>query len=121
MNIEVASEPGQDPVVLHLRGRLDPTTTALLDQRLRALCAEGRSRFILGCAELSYLSSAGLKVLLAVRKLLAQRTPPGTIHFATPKPHVLDVLQLSGLDTCFPVHASLPAALAATSASATPA
>jgi len=115
VNIEVVSAPGQDPVVLHLRGRLDPTTTALLDQRLRALCAEGRSCFILGSTELAYLSSAGLKILLAVRKLLAQRTPPGSIHFAAPKPHVLDVLQLSGLDTCFPVHATLPAALAATS------
>ena len=114
MNIQVISEPGPGPAVLHLSGRLDPTTTALLDQRLRALYAEGRSCFILGCAELTYLSSAGLKVLLAVRKLLAQRSPAGAIHFAAPKPHVLDVLQISGLDTCFPVPASLPAALAAT-------
>ncbi len=118
MNIEVISAPGSGPVVLHLNGRLDPTTTALLDQRLRALYAEGRSCFVLGCAELIYLSSAGLKVLLAVRKLLAQRSPSGSIHLAAPKPHVLDVLQLSGLDTCFPIHASLPAALAAAGLSA---
>lgn len=113
MNIEVISDPGPGPVVLHLKGRLDPTTTALLDQRLRALCAEGRSCFVLGSAELTYLSSAGLKVLLGVRKLLVQRNPPGSIHFAAPKSHVLDILQISGLDTCFPIHASLPAALAA--------
>ena len=113
MNIEVISDPGQSAVVLQLKGRLDPTTTALLDQRLRALYAEGRSCFILGCADLSYLSSAGLKVLLAMRKLLVQRTPPGSLRLAAPKPHVLDVLQLSGLDTCFPIHTSLPAALAA--------
>jgi anti-sigma B factor antagonist len=114
VNIEVISEPGRDPVVLRLNGRLDPTTTALLDRRLRALCTEGRSCFILGCAELAYLSSAGLKTLLSVRKLLAQLSPAGGIHLAAPKPHVLDVLQLSGLDACFPVHASIPAALAAT-------
>jgi anti-anti-sigma factor len=113
LNIEVIADPAPGPVVLNLNGRLDPTTTALLDTRLRALCAEGRSCFILGCTDLIYLSSAGLKILLGVRKLLVQRTPPGSIHLAEAKPHVVDVFQLSGLDTCFPLHPTLAAARAA--------
>ena len=110
MNIEVISQPGSGVAILNLSGRLDPTTTALLDERLRALYAEGNSCFILGCADLSYLSSAGIKILLGLRKLLVQRTPPGAIHLAAVKPHVTDVLVLSGLETCFALHPSMEAA-----------
>lgn len=114
VNIEVLSNSGSGVAVINLSGRLDPTTTALLDERLRSLHAEGYSCFVLGCADLSYLSSAGIKILLGLRKLLTQRVPPGSIHIAAAKPHVFDVLVLSGLETCFTMYPTLEAARAAT-------
>ncbi|MDF3058228.1 MAG: anti-sigma factor antagonist [Rariglobus sp.] len=109
--IECISDSG--PVVLSLKGRLDSTTSELLETQLRTLYAEGHRCFILACAELNYLNSAGLRVLMAVRKTLAQHTPSGGIHLAEARSHVRDVVQLSGLDGLFPLHASLAEARAA--------
>lgn len=112
MNIDVVSPSA--PVILSLNGRLDSTTSALLDARLRAFCADGHARIILACEELHYISSAGLRVLMAARKALEQRHGSGIagIHLAAAKAHVLDIFRLSGLDALFVAHDSVAEAVA---------
>lgn len=105
--------PGSGPVIITLNGQLDSTTATSLQETLQGLCGEGHRCFILACADLNYLSSAGLRVLLGVRKTLAPHRNDGGIHLAEARAHVRDVFQISGLDGVFPLHATLDAARSA--------
>lgn len=54
---------------LALTGRLDTTTAPQLEAELKA-CLPGVEKLILDFAGLDYLSSAGLRVLLAAQKVM---------------------------------------------------
>jgi len=111
VRIDYSTGPG--PIIITLRGQLDSTTASSLQVALQGLCADGHRCFILACAELNYLSSAGLRVLMAVRKALAKERHDGGIHLAEARAHVRDVFQISGLDGIFPLHATLAEARSA--------
>ena len=55
-----------------LEGRLDTTTAPKLEEELRGSVA-GVSRLVFDLAKLEYISSAGLRVLLAMQKLMNQQ------------------------------------------------
>jgi anti-anti-sigma factor len=98
-------------LVIGLTGRLDSTTSPLLDERLSALIEGGQTHFVFDCVQLNYLSSAGIRLLLTISKKLAPRG--GKISLAAAKHHVLEVLCLGGLDAVFPNFATVQAALSA--------
>ena len=98
-------------LVVGLTGRLDSATSPLLDARMVVLIEGGENWFVFDCAQLHYLSSAGLRVLLVMSKKLAPRG--GRIVLAGAKSHVLEVLHLGGFETVFPHFATLEAALSA--------
>lgn len=111
VRIDYSTGPG--PIIITLSGQLDSTTASSLQVALQGLCADGHRCFILACAELNYLSSAGLRVLMSVRKALAKDRDDGGIHLAEARAHVRDVFQISGLDGIFPMHTTLEAARSA--------
>ena len=57
--------------VLELDGRLDTGTSAELDKRLMSLLNSGEKYFVLDLARLTYVSSAGLRVLLMGAKKIS--------------------------------------------------
>jgi len=56
-------------LIITLSGRLDTTTAPQLESELKA-GLDGVESLILDFAELAYLSSAGLRVLLAAQKIM---------------------------------------------------
>ena len=56
-------------LTLRLSGRLDTTTSPQLEAELKE-SLEGVEHLVLDFAELAYLSSAGLRVLLAAQKIM---------------------------------------------------
>ena len=56
-------------LTLTIAGRLDTTTAPGLEAELKA-CLEGVEKLALDFAALDYLSSAGLRVLLAAQKIM---------------------------------------------------
>ena len=56
--------------ILALSGRLDTETSADLELALQDLQAAGANHFLIDMAEIGYVSSAGLRVLLALAKQL---------------------------------------------------
>ncbi len=109
MKITETRAPGY--LVITLNGRLDSATAPLLGPRLDALINEGETTFIVDCADLHYLSSAGLRTLLQATRQLG--TKGGRITLAAPRPHVLEVIELSGMTSVLPNFADLEAAIAA--------
>lgn len=94
---------GEIPV-FQLCGRLDVTSSPLLEDRLRLLLAEQNKWVVFDCSELSYVSSAGLRVFLsALRHLSAEG---GGVAFAALSEPVRLLFQLAGLDEFFIIEAT---------------
>lgn len=84
-----------------LAGRLDGVTAAGHEQTLLALFTGPVISLTIGMADLEYVSSAGLRVLMAAAK--AARARGGSVTLEAPQPPVLEVLRLSGFDTVFTI------------------
>ncbi len=88
-------------VVLGLKGKLDANTSPQLQEKLFASIAGGEKRFAIDCAQLEYISSAGLRALLLAAKQL--RNVSGKIVLYALKTHVKEVFDLAGFSATFPL------------------
>ena len=72
-----------------LEGRLDTTTEPKLEEELR----DGITRLVFDVEKLEYISSAGLRVLLAMQKLMNQQ---GEMVLQNVNEAVMEVFEVTG-------------------------
>ena len=75
-----------------LEGRLDTTTAPKLEEELRS-SVDGITRLVFDLAKLEYISSAGLRVLLAMQKLMNQQ---GEMVLQNVNEAVMEVFEVTG-------------------------
>jgi len=97
--------------VLALSGRLDGLASPTLEQKVNALAAAGTNKIVFDCGQLTYASSAGLRVFLASAKKL--KGAGGKAAFANLTPAVREVFELSGFIGIFDVQPTAAEAAAA--------
>lgn len=96
-------------LVIALNGRLDSATVTQVDEALtRAL--DAASVILLDLAELGYVNSAGLRVLLKAAKQAKSRQK--RLALAAMQPTVQTVFEVSGFSTIFSIYADRGEALA---------
>ena len=71
--MEIKQEELSGVSVLYLSGRLNVTTTADLEKVFNKLFEEKSTKILVDCRDLEYISSAGLRVLLAAAKQFKNR------------------------------------------------
>lgn len=54
--------------IVHVKGRLDSTSSPILGERLTAVLGTAKSRVLVDFSQLDYISSAGFRVLLQAAK-----------------------------------------------------
>lgn len=88
----VNTEKQNNTVIFKLEGRLDTTTAPMLEKMINERCetAEG---LILDLEKLVYISSAGLRVLLASQKKMNKQ---GFMKLIDVCETVMDVLEMTG-------------------------
>lgn len=92
--MDIATRLENDTATLALAGRLDTTTAPLLDNALSAQLDADAAHVVLDFADLSYVSSAGLRVLLiAIKKAKANNKTLTLRHVA---PDVNEVFEMTG-------------------------
>jgi anti-sigma B factor antagonist len=84
--------PADDGGAIMLEGRLDTLTSPVLDERLKKLDAAGS--ITLDCAALEYVSSAGLRVLLAAHK--RAKAAGGVLRIINVGEAVAEILDMTG-------------------------
>jgi anti-anti-sigma factor len=120
MTIEIRQEQHGDVRVLALSGRLDTETSADLELTLQDLQAEGAAHFVIDLGEIGYVSSAGLRVLLALAKQLDGGR--GSLKLCALNDAVRQVFEVAGFSRMFAIFPDRDRALgAAASAPAPPA
>ncbi len=107
--MEITLSLAGDIPVFHLSGRLDVTTCSLLEDRLKPLLLLNNQRVVFDCAELNYVSSAGLRVFISTLRNLSARG--GGVSFAALTPQVKDLFHLAGLENLFLVEETVHAAV----------
>lgn len=93
---EVKEEQKGDILILRIRGRIDAVSSPTIEKRIFDSIEAGQERLLLDFAGVTYLSSAGLRMLLSTTKKI--RSLPGKVHVCNMVDNVLDVFKMSGFD-----------------------
>jgi len=109
--VEIKTEDVNAVTIVSLKGRLDINTHGQLEAELNALAGKGRNKVLVDAKELDYISSAGLRVLLAGAKQF--RKIQGSIGLASLTPTVKQVFEISGFTSIFPIYGTREEALGA--------
>jgi len=96
--------------ILALSGRLDTETSADLELALADLQAAGATHFLIDMADIGYVSSAGLRVLLALAKQLDGGR--GSLRLCGLNAAVMQVFDVAGFSKLFLIYPTRDAALA---------
>lgn len=108
MDITESTEQGVK--VAALKGRLDTATAPAAEAKMLALL-EGGAKVVADLAEVHYVSSAGLRVLLKAAK--QAKAIGGSFAIAAPQAPVREVLEISGFDKILAIHPTRDTALSA--------
>ncbi len=97
-------------IVVSISGRLDAVTAPEYEKTIRDLIDSGNIYIVVDFEQLDYISSAGLRGLLLMAKLL--NTKGGRACLANVKGNVRSVFDMCGFNTVFRMENSVAEALA---------
>lgn len=112
-NLNVAISREDQVVIVELEGHLDGTNSTLLHQHIESQIDAYDRAMILNLEKLTYISSAGLRVMLMIAKTLhSQKAELAVCALSEP---IREVFVISGFNQIIPVYPSHAEALDAVS------
>ncbi|GAA0970349.1 anti-sigma factor antagonist BldG [Acrocarpospora macrocephala] len=111
VELKVSTRSHAGHAVMAIAGEIDLYTAPRLQSEFTRLLEEtGPDRVVIDMSGVEFCDSTGMNVLLSALKRLKERG--GVLEVAAPRPAVRKILQVTGLDSVFTVHESVPADLA---------
>lgn len=110
MALEMSSRNVENVTVIQLEGKMNTATSSDADAHLSHLIASGSNKLLLNMEGVDYISSSGLRVILANGKKIG--TSGGKLAFCNLNPSVGEVFRISGFNSIFPVFDTEQEALA---------
>jgi anti-sigma B factor antagonist len=101
--MEITSKQLRRVDLVELSGRIDSNTAAQLEDTLKALTGAKRFRIVVDMQNLEYISSRGLRVLIATLKE-TRRWNRGDVRLTNVPPRIQGVLDLAGLTPLFKIY-----------------
>ena len=89
--------------LVKLGGRIDSSIAPKVDEALKAITDAGRYRIVLDMADVEFVSSAFLRVLIKYLKE-CKRWNRGDLRLTRLQPRIVDVLNLAGLTPLFKIY-----------------
>lgn len=83
-------------LIMRMRGRLDALSSTEAEKKICDSADSGQWKVVLDMSGVTYVSSAGLRMLLSSTKKL--RSYSGKLALCSTTPNVLDMLKISGFD-----------------------
>jgi anti-anti-sigma factor len=99
--MEINSKKEKGSLIISVKGRIDAVTAPDFEKSLSEWISQGESNMIVNLSDLEYISSAGLRSILAIAKVL--KAKGGKIIFACLKGTVKDVFKISGFGSIFQI------------------
>ena len=85
-----------DITILQIEGNLDTNTSDEVQKKLKEIITNDSLKIIIDCGKMDYISSAGLRVLLATAKQLTGEN--GDLRICSLNETVSEVFEISGFD-----------------------
>ena len=98
-------------MILRLEGRLDVSSTPQLEKKMQPIIDDGHTVIYLDFSDIDYLSSAGLRLLLAKTQEL--KAKKGNLILFSLTDEVKEVVEVAGFKKVFTIFASEKEALKA--------
>ncbi len=109
--MQISQDQQNGVIVVAPHGRIDSTTASGLDAHLAGLAKAGQSRIVIDFSRVDYISSAGLRVMLALAKRV--RDAKGALALCALDDTVRQVFELAGFVPLFSIEPSREGALRA--------
>jgi len=109
--LQITTLPESGALTLAFEGHLDTKTAKQAEDAFDGAIAAGHTRLCVDFAKLDYISSVGLRALLATMKKLKKSS--GKLHLCGMNPTVKEVFVISGFSSIFSIFDARPEALAA--------
>ena len=93
--MEIVVKDEGKPFVFALVGRLDTNTSPQLEEYASGLAGKGIADLVVDMSQCSFVSSAGLRVIVAMQK---RATVGGSLVFRNVVAEVMDVFEMTGFD-----------------------
>lgn len=113
--VKVSQAEGRIPVtVFELQGRVNLGNTAELEQAGKDAYANGTRDLVLDISKVDSFTSAGIRALMVLYKLMAGDEGKESKHvkLVSPTPYVHDVLEVSGVADSIEIYNTLDEAVA---------
>jgi len=91
--------------VVGVQGRLDAITSPDFEKKLISIVDGGCRKLVVDCSALDYISSAGLRVFLAIAKRL--KNLQGSMVVAAPLAQVREIFDIAGFSAILPILATV--------------
>jgi stage II sporulation protein AA (anti-sigma F factor antagonist) len=108
--MEILEETQEGTTIVLPQGRVDSASSAELESSLLGHVAAGKTRLVVDCSSMAYISSAGLRVLLMLVKKM--KDTGGRLVLCAMPESVRLVFELAGFVPIFEIEDSREAALA---------
>jgi len=106
--MELLATRHEDVVVIGVAGRIDHMNAEAFKSGIAThveACRSGGDRVLFDLANLEYISSAGLRVLMVASK--STKPVGGEIAVAAPQPVVREILDITRFNLVFPIYDSV--------------
>lgn len=97
--MEVNIEKKNDITVIDIKGRLDANTAPELQKKITEIVNQGEFNLIMKFTDLTYISSAGLRILITTVKML--KAEQGKLVLCEMQDSIYEVLKISGFTNIF--------------------
>jgi anti-sigma B factor antagonist len=108
--LEIKTQNREGATILSVNGRVDTSTAPVLEHAINREIENGNRKILLDFSSVSYISSGGLRVLLATAKKL--KNPADRFALCCLSPEVLKILKLAGFTSIFSISHSEGEAIA---------
>ncbi len=107
--MEIIEQTLNGAKIYRLKGRLDSNTSQMLEDKLFLAISDGINKIVVDFENLSYISSAGLRVIFKANKALNRKD--GRIILCSMQKYVRDTFKITGIDSFVPIFATLDDAI----------
>jgi anti-anti-sigma factor len=96
VGLKIQLEEIENRIILRIDGRLDAATAPILDRKINGLIDEHHYQLLLDFAKIDYLSSAGMRVLLAATQKLKAKN--GALVLFSLSEDVAEIIKMAGFE-----------------------
>ena len=110
--MEISLRPMDTCDLVSIKGRIDSYTSPDLSQTLNDITNHNRYKIILDLSDVSFVSSAGLRVFIDVQKA-CKKMNQGEVILVNVPPRVYETLELAGFAPLFKFYNDVNSAISA--------